>query len=99
MYTFTREVTFKSMADVMRAVPIVQSIVRYYKESHGLDVRLLWPVSGGPTRLRFVSEVPSMDAQHALQMKAIRDPALQKLLAEMSPMIDGSKTCDEIWQA
>jgi len=79
-------------------VPITQAIARYYKDTHGLQVTLLRPVAGSPLRLRFQWQMESMDAARAIQMKAAQDPNFQKLLAEIAPLVDGSRTVDEIWQ-
>ena len=98
MYTFIREVSFKTMIDAVRGVPVTQAIVKYYKEVHHLDMVLLRPIAGSPTRLRFVSQMESMDASRALNLKAAQDPVFQKYLAEIAPLVDGSKTLDEIWQ-
>lgn len=98
MYTFIREVSFKTMIDAVRSVPITQAIVKYYKEAHHLDMGLLRPIAGAPTRLRFVYQMDSMDASRALNLKAAQDPVFQKYLAEIAPLVDGSKTVDEIWQ-
>lgn len=98
MYTFIREIEFKTMIDAVSGVPVMQAIVAYYKDVHGLELKLLRPVTGSPLRLRFVSQMESMDASRALNMKTLQDPAFQKLLAEIAPLVDGSKTLDEIWQ-
>jgi hypothetical protein len=98
MYTFIRESSFKTMIDAVRGMPISLAIAEYYKKEHGVDVTLQRPVTGSPLRIRFISQMESMDAWRALQMKAVRDPAFQKLLAEIGPLVDGGKTFDEIWQ-
>jgi hypothetical protein len=98
MYTFIREITFRTMVDAVRGAPISQSVARLYKEAHGLDVSLMRPIAGSPLRLRFVSQMASMDAWREVQMKAMQDLAMQKLLAEIAPLVDGSKTYDDIWQ-
>jgi hypothetical protein len=98
MYTFIREASFKNMIDVVRGVPITQSIVKYYKDTHGMEIRVLRPIAGSPLRLRFVWQMESMDAARSLQLKAAQDPNFQELLAEFAPLVDGSKTLDEIWQ-
>lgn len=97
MYTFTREVSFKTMADGLRAAPVVAGLVKYYKEKHGAAMRVMRPVGGSPVRIRFVTEMPSMDAYAAMQIKSAQDPAFQGLLAEMAPLVDGSRTTDDIW--
>lgn len=86
------------MIDAVRATPVTQTIVKYYKEVHGLDMKLMRPVTGSPARMQFVSQMDSIDASRAMQLKAAQDPTFQKLLAEMAPLVDGSKTYDEIWQ-
>lgn len=98
MYTFTREVTFKTMIDALRGAPIAQAFAKYYQDAHGVTLRLSRPVTGAPTRLRFTYEMESIDASQALTRKAAMDPAFHKLLAEIGPLVDGSKTRDEIWQ-
>jgi hypothetical protein len=98
MYTFIREVSFKTMMDSVRGIPVTQAIVKYYKDAHGLEMVLQRPIAGLPTRLRFVSRMESMDASRALNLKAAQDPVFQKYLAEMALLVDGSKTLDEIWQ-
>jgi len=98
MYTFIREVTFKTMADAVRAAPITVAISKYYKDKHKIDMRLLRPITGSPTRLRFVFETDSIDAWQAINEKASNDPAFHKLLNEIGPTVDGSKTNDEIWR-
>jgi hypothetical protein len=98
MYTFIREVTFKTMADAVRAKPITDLISKYYKDTHKVEMRLMRPIGGSPIRLRFVVEMQSLDAWAAMQTKAIQDPAFQKLLGEIGPTVDGGKTYDEIWQ-
>ena len=98
MYTFIREASFKTMIDMIRGIPITQAIFKYYKDTHGLETKVLRPVAGSPLRVRFVSQMESMDAFRSLQLKAGLDPNFQKLLAELAPLVDGSKTIDEIWQ-
>jgi hypothetical protein len=85
-------------SDGLRAAPVVAQIVKYYKETIGMELKLLRPLSGSPARLRSVSTLESIDAFQAQQDKARQDPAFHKLLSELSPFVDGSKTCDEIWQ-
>ena len=75
MYTFTREVAFKTLSDGLRAAPTMAQIVKYYKETIGADLKLLRPVTGSPTRLRVVSTPQSIDAFQAQQDKARQDPA------------------------
>jgi hypothetical protein len=60
-------------------------------------MRLMRPVTWSPLRLRFVIEMASMDAWRSMNVQAIRDPAYQQLLVEIAPMMDGSKTADEVW--
>ncbi len=97
MYTFIREVTFKTMADAVRAAPMTAAISKYYKDKHKIDMRLMRPISGLPTRLRFIFETDSLDAWQSISEKAIKDPTFHKLLGEIGPTVDGSKTHDEIW--
>lgn len=97
MYTFIREVGYRNMADALRAAPINQAIVKYFKEAHGVDTRVMRAVTGSPIRARFVTQMESMDAYAAMQQKAMQDPGYQKMLAESALLVDGSKTCDEIW--
>ncbi|HUP09549.1 MAG TPA: hypothetical protein VMU47_20490 [Caldimonas sp.] len=59
---------------------------------------LLRPVAGSPLRARFVWQLESMDASRAIQLKSAQDPTFQKPLQEIAPLVDGSKTVDEIWQ-
>ena len=98
MYTFIREVTFKTIADAVRAVPVTEAVIKYYKDKHKLNMRLMRPVTGAPTRLRFVFETDSLDAWQAINDKVSKDPAFHKLLGEIAPTVDGSKTNDEIWR-
>ena len=98
MYTCIREVMFKTAADTLRAAPVAAAISKYFKDTHKLDMRLMRPVGGSPNRLRFVGEMDSLDAWGAMQAKAVQDPAYQKLLAEIGPTVDGSKTFDEFWR-
>jgi hypothetical protein len=96
-YTFVRDVTFQNMAASMRAAPVVQQIVKFYKEAVNVDIQVLRPISGAPTRLRFISQLESLDKWQADTAKVMQDPAFHKLLAEMGPLVDGSKTSDELW--
>ena len=98
MYTITREVTFKTLSDAVRAMPLVAAITKYYKDKLNVDLRIMRPIGGTPTRLRFVFEMESLDAWQAGQMKAVQDPEYQKVLGEFGPLVDGSKTYDEIWR-
>ena len=98
MYTFTREVTFKTMIDAVRGAPVAQAVAQYYQSAHGVTLHLSRPVTGTPTRLRFTYQMESIDASQALTRKAAMDPAFHKLLAEIGPLVDGTKTFDEIWQ-
>jgi len=98
MYTFIREATFKTMVDAMRGAPIAAQIAKHYKEMTGIDVQLMRPISGSPVRLRFIGQIESLDQWQAHQTKMAQDPAFHKLLAEFGPLVDGSKTYDEIWR-
>ena len=81
MYTLIREVSFKTMMDSVRGIPVTQAIVKYYKDAHGLEMVLQRPIAGSPIWLRFVSRMQSMDDSHALNLKAAQDPVFQKYLA------------------
>ena len=83
---------------MIRGIPIAQAIFKYYKDAHGLEMKVLRPVAGSPLRVRFIAQMDSMDAFRSLQLKAGQDSNFQKLLAEIGPLVDGSKTIDEIWQ-
>jgi len=98
MYTFIREATFKTMADAVRGMSVATQIVKYYKDTIGADLQLARPISGSPLRLRFITQLESLDKWQADQTKVVQDPAFHKLLAEFAPLVDGSKTYDEIWR-
>ena len=72
MYTFIRELAFKTMGDAVRAASITVAISKYYKDAHKVDMRLMRPIGGSPGRLRFVFEMASLDAFQAMQMKTIQ---------------------------
>jgi hypothetical protein len=98
MYIVIREATFKNLVEAQRGMPVAANIVKYLKETHKREVRLLRSITGSPLRVRFVSETESLDDWQKIQQKAAQDPAFQKLLAELAPTVDGSKTLDEIWR-
>ena len=97
MYTFIREIGFRTMADGVKAVPIAASIAKYYKDNHDVSMRLMRPIGGAPGRLRFIFELASLDRFQAIQTKVATDTNFHKLLGELAPLIDGSRTNDEIW--
>lgn len=94
---FTREVTFRSMADAARGAPLVAQVVKYYKEAVGVDVQVQRAISGSPLRVRYVAQLDSLDKWRADSAKVAQDPAFHKLLGEMVPLVDASRTCDELW--
>jgi hypothetical protein len=96
---FVREVTFKTIADAMKGMQVAAQVVKFYKESVGVDVQLQRALSGVPTRVRFVAQLESLDKWQADSAKVIQDPAFHRLLAEMAPLVDGTKTVDELWAA
>lgn len=98
MYTFMREITFKTAADAVRGLPTAEAFCQYFAETHGFEMRLLRPVSGSPNRVRFVAQGDSLDAWRAIFAKAMKDPAYHRLLGEIGPTVDGGKTFDEIWE-
>jgi hypothetical protein len=99
MYTFEREATFKTIADMMRGLPITAQIVKYYKEAAGIDIQVQRALTGSPVCVRFVSQLESLDEWQKVQEKVAQDPAFHKLLGELAPMVDGSRTNDRIWRA
>jgi hypothetical protein len=98
VYTIMRDVSFKTMADGLRAAPIMAQIAKFYKETSGIELQMLRPASGSPTRLRIVCTIESLDSWQDKQARIAQDPAFQKLLNELSQFVDGSKTNDEIWR-
>lgn len=98
-YLFVREVTFKSIADSVKGMQVATQVVKFYKEAVGQDIRLQRALSGAPTRLRFVAQLDSLDRWQADSTKVNQDPAFHRLLGEMAPLVDASKTCDELWVA
>ena len=98
MYTFIREVTFKSMADSVRGMPVAAALCKYYKDAHMVDMVMLHAVSGSPNRIRFVAQFASLDAWMVASEQAMKDESFQQLLAEIAPTVDASKTYDEFWK-
>lgn len=96
---FVREVAFRSMADALKGMPIAEQVVKFYKESVGVDIQLQRAISGAPTRLRFVAQLESLDKWQADSAKVMQDPAFHRLLGEMAQLVDPSKTNDELWLA
>lgn len=99
MYTFVREVSFKTIADMMRGMPVVQRVVKHYKDVSGVEVQVLRPLSGSPVCMRFVAQLDSLDEWQRVQTKIGMDPEFRKMLAEMAPLVDGGKTNDQLWQS
>ena len=99
MYTFVREVSFRSLAEMMRGMPLASQIVKYYKEAAGVDIQIQRALTGSPVCLRYVTQLESLDEWQKVQDKVAQDPAFLKLLGEMGPLVDGSKTNDQIWRA
>jgi len=97
MYTIIREVTFKTIADAVRGMPIAGSFRKYFKDTHNIDIKLMRPVGGYPSHIRFVFELESLDVWVSNNQKFMEDPSYHKLLNEIGPLVDGSKTHDEIW--
>jgi len=53
-------------------------------------------VTGAPVRPRFTDEAESIDASQVHTCKAAMDHVVHQLLADLGPLVDGSKTCDKI---
>ena len=96
-YVFVREITFKTLADGARAAPLLSQIVKLYKEALDVEVSVARAISGAPNRVCFVSRVDSLDKWQADAAKIQKDPAFLKVLGEIGPMVDGSKTRDDLW--
>ncbi len=98
MYTFVREVSFRSLAEMMRGMPLAGQIVKYYQEAAGVDIQIQRAITGSPVCVRYVTQIESLDEWQKVQDKVAQDPAFHKLLGEMGPLVDGSKTNDQIWR-
>lgn len=61
-----------------------------------MSLRLPCPVTGAPVRPRFTDEAESIDASQVHTCKAAMDHVVHQLLADLGPLVDGSKTCDKI---
>jgi len=99
MYTFIREVSFRTIADMMRGLPVAQRIVKHYKEVGGVDVQIHRALSGSPVCVRYVAQLESLDEWQRVQAKIGQDPEFHKMLQEMAPLVDGGKTHDQLWQS
>ncbi|TFY99811.1 hypothetical protein [Ramlibacter rhizophilus] len=99
MYTFIREVSFKTMADMMRGLPVAQRMVKHYKEVGGVDIQIQRALSGSPVCVRFVAQLDSLDEWQRVQSKIATDPEFHKMLGEMGPLVDGGRTNDQLWQS
>ncbi|WBY03234.1 hypothetical protein PE066_06790 [Ramlibacter tataouinensis] len=98
MYTFVREVTFRTMADMMRGLPVAAEIVKFYKDVAGTEIRVQRALTGSPVCIRYVAELDSLDEWQRIQEQVAQNPVFHKLLAEMGPLVDGSRTHDQIWR-
>jgi hypothetical protein len=98
-YIFVRDVTFKSMADAMKGMPVAAQIVKLYKEAVGVEIQMQRPLSGCPVRLRYVAQLDSLDKWQADTAKMAQNPAFHKLLGELAPLVEGTRTQDELWAA
>ena len=99
MYTFVREVAFKTLADMMRGMATATRIVKHYKEVGGVDIQIQRALTGSPVCIRYVTQLDSLDRWQAIQAKIAQDPEFHNMLGEMAQFVDGSKTHDQIWQS
>lgn len=99
MYRIEREVTFRALAEMVRGLPIAVQLAKHYKQTAGVDLQIVRALTGTPGRIRFVAQVDSLDEWNRVQDKIAQDPAFQKLLGEFAPLIEGTKTYDQIWSA
>lgn len=97
MYTFIREVSFKTMADMMRGLPTATRVVKHYKEVSGVDIQIQRALTGSPVCIRYVAQLDSLDKWQAIQNKMAQDAEFHKMLGEMAQFVDGGKTHDQIW--
>lgn len=98
MYRIEREITFRTLADMVRGLPIASRIATHYKESAGADLQIARAMTGTPGRIRFFAQLDSLDEWNRVQDKVGQDPAFHKLLSEFGPLIEGTKTYDQIWR-
>lgn len=98
MYTHSREVTFKSVADMAKAMATLQKIVATMHTAFEGRVRVMRPIGGMPSRLRVVVEYDSFDRASEQFTRAMGSPEYQALLQEFVQFIDPTKTVDDIWQ-
>lgn len=99
MYTHSREVTFKSVADMGKAMPTLQKLLAMMQPPFGGRVRIMRPLGGMPSRLRVVIEYDSFDQASEQLTKMMGKPEYQALLQEFVQFIDPTQTVDDIWQS
>lgn len=99
MYTHSREVTFKSIADMGKAMPTLQKLVATMQTPFGGRVRVMRPIGGMPSRLRVVVEYDSFDQASEQLTKLMGNPEYLALLQEFVRFIDPTRTVDDVWQS
>ena len=97
-YRFTRTVGFKTIANMMEAMPTCIKIVEYINKVWKMEAHLMTPVMGGhPGRVRFATVCDDLNALMAAQSASIKDKKYLALLAKLGPHVDGSVTVDQTW--
>ena len=99
MYSHTRELTFRSVADMGKAMPTLQNLMAMMHTVFEGRVRVMRPVSGMPSRLRVAVEYDSFDRASEQHIKMMGNPEYQALAQELVQFIDPTKTVDDIWQS
>ncbi len=97
-YRFTRMTGFKTIANMMEAMPTCIKIVEYINKVWKMEAHLMVPMMGGhPGRVRFAVLCDDLNALQAAQSAAMKDKKYLALLGKLGPHVDGSVTHDQMW--